>query len=407
MKHFYYNLLPFTILFISVSSVLQWCTLPIGNTAMWWCIQALVILCFFKLKPPYYKIWTIKLFLILLCLSAVYGAVFMAENYWDWKLLISNLMVFSMPLAAYVFANPTFLAKTLKVWFKYAWIILLVLSPFLYSDAFGRFLVPYSFLSLFLMLMNRKYWFLIILAYIITITLGVQNRSDLIKFSITILLGLCSFFNYTNIFKTTIKVSSILLFVAPVVFFILGVSGSFNIFKLEEELGLEDKYKLKSEVNEIEYSALQDTRTFLYVEEISSALKYDYVLQGRSIARGYESEFFGPSIDEAAGLQRGERGACETSILNIFNYFGIIGVVSYFLIFFGASYYAIFKSRNRFVPIVGLAVAFRWVYAWVEDFSRFDLNMLMLFVMIGICYSPFFRNLDNKEFKYWINSIIR
>ena len=80
-------------------------------------------------------------------------------------------------------------------------------------------------------------------------------------------------------------------------------------------------------------STLADTRTFLYVEEISSAIKNKYVVQGRSIARGYDSMSFGKSIDKALGIQRGERQMSETSILNIFNYFGIIGVVSYFCIF--------------------------------------------------------------------------
>ena len=89
------------------------------------------------------------------------------------------------------------------------------------------------------------------------------------------------------------KIVFALLFVSPIVFFILGATGTFNIFKIEDELGLKDKFLMKSNNPSKEISALADTRTFLYVEEISSAIKNKYVVQGRSIARGYDSMSFG------------------------------------------------------------------------------------------------------------------
>lgn len=399
------NILPYTILLISISSVLQWCSLPIGNTFLWWSLQGGILGIFFYLSIKRYIVPSIKWFLYYLIFSAIYGAVFMTENYWDWKLLVNNLMVFSLPIAAYVYANPIVLTKTLRVWIKYAWIILLILAPFLTSDAYGRFLVPFSFLSLFLPLLNRKYIVLTVVAYIITLILGFESRSDTLKFSVTILLGLFCYGGFVKKYLVLTKIVFALLFVSPIVFFILGATGTFNIFKIEDELGLKDKFLMKSNNPSKEISALADTRTFLYVEEISSAIKNKYVVQGRSIARGYDSMSFGKSIDKALGIQRGERQMSETSILNIFNYFGIIGVVSYFCIFLMASYRAIFQSRNQYLPIVGLYVAFRWLFAWIEDFSRFDLNYLFLWIMIGICYSPFFRSMNDKSFKLWFKTI--
>lgn len=124
------NILPYTILLISISSVLQWCSLPIGNTFLWWSLQGGILGIFFYLSIKHYIVPSIKWFLYYLIFSAIYGAVFMTENYWDWKLLVNNLMVFSLPIAAYVYANPIVLTKTLRVWIKYAWIILLILAPF-------------------------------------------------------------------------------------------------------------------------------------------------------------------------------------------------------------------------------------------------------------------------------------
>ncbi|WP_298487923.1 hypothetical protein [uncultured Maribacter sp.] len=145
-----------------------------------------------------------------------------------------------------------------------------------------------------------------------------------------------------------------------------------------------------------------DTRTFLYVEEILSAIKYDYVIFGRTPARGYESPTFGREIDKDLKRNKMERFSSEVSILNIFNWTGLIGVVLYFLIFVRASYLALKKSNNWALKCLGIYVAFRWMYAWVEDYSSFDLSFLFLFLAISICYSKAFRDMTDSEFKYWL-----
>lgn len=407
MKIKFSNILPYTILLISISSILQWCSLPIGNTVVWWFLQSIILFLFFKLSPKKHTIFPIKLFLIYVGISAIYGAVFMTENYWDWKLLVSNLMIFSLPIAAYVYARPSIFTKTLRVWLKYAWIILICLMPFLASDAYGRFLMPFTFLALFLPFLNKKYLCLTLIAYVITITLGEESRSDMLKFTVTILLGILVWSTWLHKYISIItKVLFVFFFLAPPILFTLGATGIFNIFKIEEELGLEGKYMMKSKSSEYEYSALSDTRTLLYVEEINSAINNNYVIQGRSIARGHDSVLFGEQINESINTNRGERQSCETSILNIFNYFGLIGVSLYFFIFFTAAHKAIFKSRNLYITIIGVYIAFRWLFAWIEDFSRFDLNYLFLWIMIGICYSPIFRSMNNQEFKLWFKTLI-
>lgn len=315
-------------------------------------------------------------------------------------------MIFSLPMAALVFGNPIYLPYILRCWFKYAWIILVLLIPFLQSNAYGRFLVPFTFLTLFITQLNKKYIILTIIAYLITIFLGYDSRSDMLKFSVCMILGVSILLSHIWKKRKLIWSITITLFVSPIIFFILGTTGVFNIFNIEEELGLEGKYEIKNSGGD-EYSALSDTRTFLYIEELQSAIVNNYIIFGRSIARGYNSVSFGDWSDENMGIKRGERQSCETSILNVFNYFGIIGVIIYFVIFFRASFLAILRSRNIFIPVIGIYIAFRWLFAWIEDFSRFDLNYLFLWIFIGICYSPIFRNMSNQEFKKWLYKIIQ
>ncbi len=335
----------------------------------------------------------------------------MAENYWDWKMLVSNIMVFSLPLASYTFARSHVLALLLRFWLKYAWILFIILFPFLGSSAIGRYLTPYSFLLLFFNVLNKKYKIITILVYIIVIACGYDSRSCLLKFTVCLLLGFSIYYKTIVQRFKLFKIASTTLFVAPVVFFVLGAVGIFNIFRIEEELGFEGKYKMEMSSGE-EISALVDTRTFLYIEQVNSAIKNNYVLFGRSIARGCDSQAFGQGSDEAKRdvdphfVGRGEREASEVSIHNIFNYFGLIGVGIYFLIFWGASWNALYNSNSIYMQVVGVYVAFRWLFAWIEDFSRFDLNYLFLWIMIGMCYSPVFRRMTDGDFRRWLKGIV-
>jgi hypothetical protein len=98
---------------------------------------------------------------------------------------------------------------------------------------------------------------------------------------------------------------------------------------------------------------------------------------------------------------KNERYRNEASMLNVFTWTGIIGVIIYSLIFWQASYLGIYKSKNNVAKMLGLYVSFRWLYAWVEDVNNFDLNYFILWFIVGLCMSETFRNLTNEEVKIW------
>jgi len=89
----------------------------------------------------------------------------------------------------------------------------------------------------------------------------------------------------------------------------------------------------------------------------------------------------------------------------VFTWTGIVGVILYFLIFFKATYLAIYKSKSRIMKIIGLYLSFRWAYTWVEDFSMFNLSYFFLWVVIGMCLSQDFREMSDQEFKNWVRGI--
>lgn len=396
---------------MGVSSILQWCELPIDNTAVWWLLRAVFLIFYiahFRMYSRENSLFPVLLFLVYVIGSSIAGALFKTENYWDWKLLVDNFMIFMLPLAAYTVNEERLVAKGIYYWLQWAWIPLILLWPFLESDAFGRYLIPFTFLSIMLPVLNKKRIIALGFAYLITLVYGYESRADIVKFSVCILFGLLLWIPYLNRWlQKLIKPAMWMFLVAPFLFLVLAFTGAFNVFEIEKELGLEDKYMMGTSLEDRdEVSALADTRTFLYAEEIESSIIDNYYIWGNTPARGYKSIFFGEEVDEDFGTKRGERQSCEVSILNVFNYFGVVGCLLYFIIFISASYQAVYKSENRYIQVIGLYVAFRWLFGFVEDFSRFDLNMMFLWFMIGMCNSKRFRQRTDEEFELWFMFVL-
>ena len=235
---------------------------------------------------------------------------------------------------------------------------------------------------------------------------SIDARSNVIRALIAICIGILYY--WRHYIKTYLKILQFCIPLIPIILLLLAASQTFNIFKINEYLG---KYTLtqkeNGEIKEIDLGA--DTRTLLYQEVITSAIKNHHIIWGCTPARGYESRFFVSDSYENRNKQIriGERHGTEVSVLNIFLYTGLIGVILYFLIFYYGSYLAIFKSKNIYIKLIGLFIAFRWCYGWIEDFNQFDINYAMLWMFISICFSSEFREMTNTEFKNWLQNITK
>lgn len=382
-------------------------TIPlISNTTIWWIIQFVILFTFIKSKTYYFdaeknkSIHFIQWYLLWNLISIIRG-LFIAETYWDWKALVANSIALILPIIAYTATNKDVIKVMLNSYIKYGLILFLLFIFFVEPGAYGFYLVPISFLILFLPVITKK-WKLIILAIsIIVITIDLGVRSNVIKFGVPILLSLIYYFRFirTNLHFEFIRR---LLFTIPLLFFGLAIAGIFNVFDMDEYIK-NDYTKTKKDATgeEIEENLIEDTRTFLYTDVLETAERHNSWLIGRSPARGNESETFGEY--DLSG--RGERIANEVAILNIFTWTGVVGVFLYFLVFYKASVLAINHSKNTFIKVVGLFIAFRWLYAWVEDVNDFSLTTFILWIMIGLCYSNSFRNMNNDEVKIWIREI--
>lgn len=406
MKHNLPKLLSFLFLIIAVASVKRHFIWEIDNTLVWWILQSFILIIIFYVDLVYINkkdnriLIFVKLYLYWNIFNFLRGA-FIAENYWDWKFLMSTFLTMT-PLVAYTATNTRLMQLLMYHYLRYALPLFFGIAFYISVDAYGFYLMPVSFFLLFFPILSNKWKFIMLLFAIIVLTADFTARSNVIKFFAAIILSFIYYFRhfFSRSFFEKIRLS---FFIIPFILFFLAVNGIFNPFEL-------DKY-IKSNISKVEVDKdgidhvveiTADTRTFIYTEVLQTAKKYNTWLFGRSAARGNETEVF--YNEDLTG--RGERYANEVLITNIFTWSGILGVLLYFLILFKATYLAINKSNNIFSIILGLFVTFRWAYAWVEDYANFSLNTFFLWIIIGLCYSIEFRSMNNNEVKEWISTML-
>lgn len=400
------GLIPFSIILLTIYSVQYQSKYPIGNTTFWWIILLSILIVFWKARYPFadsgnnQSMQMVKWYLIWNVCSIVYG-FFVAETYWDWKGFVENSMGLLLPIVAYTTSNKKQTQDILAVYIKYALPLFIPFAFIISTDVYGFYLVPISFLLLFIPVLKIRSRIIILAATLIVLISDLGARSNVIRFAIP-----CLFlaFYYFRIIRTLrlMELLRKLLIIAPFFFFILAITSIFNVFNMDEYL--KDDYteiKSNSDGETVIENLKADTRTFLYIEVLKTANENNSWLIGRSPARGNESDSFGE--EDMSG--RGERLANEVGILNVFTWTGIVGILLYLFVFYRASYLAVNQSNNIFIKMLGLYIAFRWSYAWVEDINSFTLNYFMLWLMIGICFSKQFRAMNNKEIKYWIRGI--
>lgn len=414
MKGYFKKLFPLLIIVVTVFSVQQWLSIPVSTTFISWGVNFYVIYIILKFKKSNidalstlyitkYDWNLIYIYFVWLLFNSTRGA-FIAENYWEWKQLIAGLQSLSLPLFIYVFSVPIIVKNILKYWLKYALFIFLIFIFFLKTDAYHFYLGPLFVVGCFMPMVPKR-WRIIIGGLLITMLfIDLGARSQVIKSAIVLLIALGVYFR-RFISTKLLKLIHAFCYILPIILLYLGLSGTYNIFK--DISSNEGKYVEKKIVNGkvVESDLSADTRTFIYVEVIESALKHNYVVWGRTPARGNDSLSFGSYNAEVLKTGKYERHGNELCHTNVFTWLGLVGVVLYSLIYFRSSYLAIYRSNNIYIKYLGCFIAFRWVYGWIEDFNAFNIMNIALWMMIAMGISIQFRSMSNEQFKSWFIGI--
>ncbi len=406
--------IPVTIFLITIYSVVIYIKggVPLAsamnNTTLWWGISAIILILFLLSKYFFFdkinenKMRIIWIYLIWNAICIVRG-MFVAEIYWDWKALIGNTMTLMLPIVAYSATNKVIVQSLLVFYVKYALPLFLLFAVIIRTDAYGFYLIPVSFLLLFLPALTKRQRIILLVCTAVVFLADLGARSNVLKFGVPILI-LGVYYTRELISVKLLEAVRLALFIIPVTLFVLGVTGTFNIFKTDDYVkGDYTATGTDMQGNKVEENIMADTRTFIYEEVLNSAIDNNYWLFGRTPARGNDTDWFGARNFAITG--RYERLENEIGLANVFTWTGVVGTILYSILFFQASFLAVSRSKNIYAKMLGIYVAFRWLFSWVEDVNNFSLNYFMLMIMIGLCFSHSFRHMTNNEVAFWVRGI--
>lgn len=407
---------PYLLIFLALTTVGQWLSIN------WWAPNLTInfiewCLCFYTLLYPtlkYKYIYKLRknkayrffnLFFIYTIILSIYSLIKYSNQ---GKLAdFANLAVFCMAMLScvcvYTLSFPQWFNYTCKKLYRYLPIIAIIYMPFaknqLFGDLMGFLCMPSLLLLCCFKILPRKQkyiWFCFALLIIISSYLG-DARSNVIKYGFALIVGYTFFWDkfYTK-FKNLIWI----FFITPFIFLFLGITNVFNIFET-------DKYLDSQSFNE---STISDTRTTVYEEVLTSAVTNNYIIWGRGIGKGYESNFqewlTSSNNKSTTKINASERQA-ESGILNVFTWGGTIYIIIYTLFCISAVFYGIYRSNNRFCRNMAIYFAFYYMYSWIENFQSFSISFISSWFIVASCISPYFRNMTNIEFKEYLNKLLK
>ena len=264
----------FSLLFVALTFLHgnQWTREPIGNALVaWLCAFTMIgiVIWFGKRTGSFidHELLLCKVYLFWLVVCIVRG-IFIVENYWECKQLIYGSLALSMPLFVFYFKEPLVLSVTLQKWNM--WMIPLFLiwgvwiCPF---SGYSFMLTPFLLYGCFFVCLPIKWKLFVGICLIIMLIGAFDARSQVIKAIATILCALAFYFRYF-INDKHLKIVHWAFYIAPIVLLILGISGTFNLFRDSVSQSSRGKYVQTRIVNgEVREEHLdEDTRTFIYEE---------------------------------------------------------------------------------------------------------------------------------------------
>ena len=252
-----------------------------------------------------------------------------------------------------------------------------------------------SYLNIFILctpFVSKKWrWFIIFAALIIAL-MDVDRRSILANTLFCLFLGAFA----TSMSKNVPKVLLFtMLILTPIVLFTLGVSGVFNVFQHMEE---EYTYHVSEESRDL----FVDSRSEVYQDVFGELREKDatlWGLGGNGKTRTSLSDLRHNNYDE---IYAHGRPGTESGMLNYIQYGGLIGFGIFGLLLVVGAFRAVFQSNNRFMVLIGLYVAFKFLFSFIEDRVGFQPNTFYLFLAIGMCYNVKLREMDDDEMTEYI-----
>lgn len=201
----------YLLIYIALVSPAQWCSIPLGNTFISWLVSFLIVYFTIQVSKKSstefdscnYLI--VRFYLMWSAICSIRG-LFVAENYWEYKNLITGTLTCLLPMFVYVFCNPELTAAFYRKWIK--WCLPLFFLFYIWTVTPGEvnfYLAPLFFLGCFIPLMPTRYKIITIFCLGFMLVANFDARSQVLKALVALLFSfLCLIPKFMN--KKIIKI---------------------------------------------------------------------------------------------------------------------------------------------------------------------------------------------------------
>jgi hypothetical protein len=351
----------------------------------------------------------LNFFLLYNALMFIRGVI-NADTSQDWIMLFSGTVFFFFlfPFYIYKIINPANITKMLRSYILFGAIAAIIIA---YNETLAIDTIePYAstmriisglyLLILFIPYIKTKWKTITIITLsIVSFFLNLSERFNLLNIMVAFAILLLYYFKPYRRDKI-LKFCSVLLFTIPIVFFVLGVTGIFNVFKIGEG---DNAYIITHDQKED--NLLVDSRTEIYMDVLCGLRDKNAFFWGLGANGKVQTSLIDAAI-RYYYLWRNGRQSSESGMLNYIQWGGFLGGLSYFMLFIAAAYYAIRKSNNWFMRSLGLWISYKAMFSFIQDYQNTQIFYFLLILSIGICLNKDFRKMNDTEMKGYINRIL-
>lgn len=355
-------------------------------------MNALAMFCIYNLRrmryfanqglPRIVSVWIALLFA-----NSIRSLLFVVSNSDSFRDFLMSLFGISLPFIMFL-AQPCYL----RIYFKVRAFLALITALFaaLLWKGYGlsdvpHILMPFSLFVFYIPFVKIKWRLFIFFVVVFSFFYDVSVRINVLLLSFCLFLLLIHTFFY-SLWLRTYKLLRYLIFILPLLFVFLGYLGIYNVFKDMSEQDV----NVSIEGSKVGRSYNVDSRSQVYSEFYDSMYKISSQLVGDGPVSFYEDEFHrstGPFINP--------RMRVEPGILNITKYYGALGFLVFFILFWKASNLAVNYSNNDFIKFIGIYAAFKFFILFIEEPNV----SLDTYFAVGLCFNSKIREMGNNDIK--------
>lgn len=258
-----------------------------------------------------------------------------------------------------------------------------------------------AFVNIFVLclpfLFDKKYYIYFLFCLIFAIFYDLDRRSITINCFVVIVIIIMRKIIVNLQWRRLIYLLTVVI---PFGLLILGLNGTFNVFKYVES------FSVNIDINENrKYNV--DSRTSIYTDVFGELTRQNKEMIGLGL-RGKTKTSLADHPDEKNWfLYRNGRTHTESGMLNFFQYGGIMGYLVYSFFVLSCAYYALFRSKNDFIKILGYYVCFKYIYSFIEEPLSPAPVTFYAFILYGMCLNKKLGALTNREMTLYLNSIFK